>query len=215
MKRGLLRTIGAAAFLALLLTDSAFAEDDAKRAHSLWNLCTSCHMFKGEGDQKIGAPSIAGLPEWYITGALTKYKNGARGKHPHDVIGMKMRPIGKALTDEDIPMMAKYVAAMPRPVGEEHVKGSLVRGEAKFQQVCVACHGAKADGNQALGAPPLVGQNDWYLLLQLKKFRAKARGYDVANDPFGVSMQGISSTLKDEELPDLVAYINALRTINN
>ena len=42
---------------------------------------------------------------------------------------------------------------------------------------CAACHGAAGEGNQALGAPPLAGQDAAYLARQLHNFKAGRRGY--------------------------------------
>ena len=42
---------------------------------------------------------------------------------------------------------------------------------------CAACHGANGQGNQALGAPPLAGQDAAYLARQLNNFKAGRRGY--------------------------------------
>src|SRR5206468_1794430 len=49
--------------LLLGLASTARAED---RAYDLGVLCTSCHGSQLQGNQDIGAPSIAGLPEWYL-----------------------------------------------------------------------------------------------------------------------------------------------------
>ncbi|MCV6626139.1 MAG: hypothetical protein OIF38_08575, partial [Cellvibrionaceae bacterium] len=43
------------------------------------------------------------------------------------------------------------------------------QAEADFQ-VCQACHGAKAEGNAALGAPALAGQLHDYLLRAMEEF---------------------------------------------
>ena len=35
--------------------------------------------------------------------------------------------------------------------------------KARSSLTCQACHGLNAEGNELLGAPPLINQNDWYL----------------------------------------------------
>jgi cytochrome c553 len=42
--------------------------------------------------------------------------------------------------------------------------------------ICGACHGSLALGEQRLGAPSLVGQQEAYLLRQLRNFRSGIRG---------------------------------------
>jgi cytochrome c oxidase subunit 2 len=76
-----------------------------------------------------------------------------------------------------------------------------------FFAICQACHGPDAQGNQQLGAPRLAGQKPWYLLRQLRHFRAGARGVDP-RDTFGLQMRAMSITLPDDQaVQDVVAYI--------
>jgi len=189
------------------LSSLSWASDKGK---ALYALCSSCHGFKGEGNEAVGAPVIDGLPEWYLITQLVKFKDGIRAGHPRDLYGHKMRPMARSLTEEDIKIVSAYVAARPKPAVKETVQGRIVDGEAKFQ-VCVACHGTKAEGNQNLGAPPLAGANDWYLLRQLKNFKGKVRGGDPTRDVFGGQMQGISAALDDDAMVNVVTYINSLK----
>src|SRR5258706_3396884 len=41
----------------------------------------------------------------------------------------------------------------------------------RLYAVCASCHGPQAEGNLALNAPKLSGQEDWYLKRQLKYFK--------------------------------------------
>ena len=201
--------------LSLLLTSiflwsapQAMAWDD--RPSELYTLCKSCHGQDGTGNQGVGAPAIAGLPEWYLKAQLDKFSQGLRGAHAKDLRGMRMRPIGRTLTEENRASVAKYVSSLPRPKVADTIQGNLAKGEATFG-VCTACHGADALGNQAVNAPPTAGNNDWYLLTQLKNFKNKVRGYDPTKDPNGAAMAGIATTLDDQAMINVVAYINALK----
>lgn len=191
-----------------LLAPSAFAWDDI--APELYHMCSQCHGAHGEGNQAVGAPVIQGLPEWYLQAQLTKFRNGARGAHPKDINGLRMRPMARALTESNIKVMAQYISSLPRLATPDTVKGSLVKGESRYQ-VCQACHGPKGDGNQALNAPPLAGASDWYLVTQLRNFKNHVRGYDPQADAPGMSMQGMAATLDDAGIMDVVAYINTLK----
>ena len=63
-----------------------------------------------------------------------------------------------------------------------------------------------------MNAPALAGQSDWYLVRQLDKYRTGARGYDPA-DTFGQQMKAATAVLTaDEDVRDVVAYINTLAT---
>ncbi len=194
--------------VALSSAPQALAWDDSPA--ELYGMCTSCHGHQGEGNEAVGGPSILGLPEWYILSQLEKFANGARGGHPKDIKGMRMRPVGRMLTADNRAQMAKHVAAMKRVDLADTVKGNPVRGEARYQ-ICVPCHGKAAEGNQQLQAPPLNGASDWYLLTQLHNFKNRVRGFDPALDPMGASMQGMAATLDDEGMKDVVAYINTFK----
>jgi cytochrome c553 len=50
------------------------------------------------------------------------------------------------------------------------------RARQQIYVICGACHGSLALGEERLGAPSLVGQQDTYLLRQLRKFRVGMRG---------------------------------------
>ena len=62
---------------------------ELNRGKELYANCVSCHGENGEGTPVIGAPSIGGLPRWYIVTQLQKFRSGARGTHPSDVEGMR------------------------------------------------------------------------------------------------------------------------------
>ena len=183
----------------------------SQRAKGLVKLCVQCHGEQGEGMELVKAPAIAGQPAWYIMAQLEKFQNGARGGHPKDIIGMRMRPMAKTLRrKEDMQLVADYISNMPAPNVGHSVAGKAFRGEKPYR-VCVACHGAKGEGNQALNAPPLTGLNDWYIVAQLQKFKAGYRGWDASLDPTGASMAPMSLILDEQGMKDVANYIKTLR----
>src|SRR5262245_28713283 len=62
---------------------------------------------------------------------------------------------------------------------------------------CTACHGSKAEGNQALNAPALAGQDAAYLERQLRNFRSARRGTHKS-DSIGAQMRAASAMLADD-----------------
>ena len=88
--------------------------------------------------------------------------------------------------------------------------GDAQAGQTVYQGTCIACHGADARGNEALNAPPLVGQSDWYLLAQFQKFRKGWRGRDP-DDTWGATMYPNSLLYNDEQVEDALAYIQTLQ----
>ena len=87
--------------------------------------------------------------------------------------------------------------------------GDATAGSGAYA-VCTACHGPDGKGNQALNAPPIAGQHDWYLVSQLKKFKSGIRGTHP-KDITGAQMRPMSMTLADEQaMKNVVAHISTL-----
>lgn len=180
------------------------------RGEALFDTCAPCHGTDGAGNQKLAAPNIAGLPQWYVVQQLQNFQAGHRGGTPFDTTGIRMKSMSWSLDlDGDLESVAEYVASMahtyPEPVLEG---GDAQAGQASFA-VCTACHGADGKGNEAVHAPPLVGQADWYVLSQLHKFKAGWRGADPV-DIWGATMRPNAMMLDDQSMLNVVAYIQTL-----
>ena len=171
--------------------------------------CTTCHGVEGIGNIAIEAPRLAGMEAWYLKRQLENFRAGIRGTHGEDVQGIAMRPMAAKLSDESIADIVDWVGDWEYVPAEATVEGNVRQGRTAFQ-ACAACHGANAQGNEALGAPALAGQNDWYLLTQLRNFRAGFRG-SHQEDTFGSQMVTMSKTLTDDQaVINVVSYINTL-----
>lgn len=200
--------------LSILISSNSYAKSTGEK---IFKVCLACHGSKGEGIYKLKAPAIAGLPVWYMQNQLIKFSNGGRGKHPDDIEGMRMRPMGRALITEThgqskINDVSKYVSELKPQVQKSLVMGGNVEAGKNHYMVCMACHGPDANGMEALKAPSLKNTNDWYLLSQLKKFKAGVRGYSAEKDPEGMSMAPMAQTLADEQaMKDVIAYIKSLK----
>lgn len=182
-----------------------------ERGEALFESCTACHGDQGQGNQEYGAPAIAGLDAQYVETQLEHFRAGARGAHPDDREGMRMRPMVQTLRhDGDLESVAAYVASLPAPRPDATLSGGdASRGQAIFA-TCAECHGADGAGNPERSAPRLAGSSDWYLLTQLTKFRAGIRGADP-RDATGATMRPMAMSLADEQaMRDVVAYIATL-----
>ena len=85
----------------------------------------------------------------------------------------------------------------------------LAAGQALYA-VCGACHGANGEGNVALNAPKIAGQEAWYLERQLHNFKQGLRGTN-SDDSYGAQMAPMAATLVDDAAIDnVVAYITSL-----
>lgn len=82
-----------------------------------------------------------------------------------------------------------------------HLRAETVAGS----ETCAACHGDQGQGNKALGAPRLAGQQPDYLLRQLQAFKRGQRGYDLA-DGHGAQMRAVVADLDDAELKSLALH---------
>lgn len=74
---------------------------------------------------------------------------------------------------------------------------------------CAGCHGAEGQGNPALGAPRLAGQQAEYILAQLHAFKAGRRGYDDS-DRYGAQMRALVIGLGDSDMEHLAHYYSSL-----
>ncbi|MDJ0788906.1 MAG: c-type cytochrome [Myxococcota bacterium] len=201
------------------LSGGAFAEGDLERGEKLYGLCSQCHGVEGEGVPLSLAPSIAGLPAWYVESQLKKFYGGIRGRHPDDIGGMRMRPMTLYFNrpdtrDADFAAVSAYVASLEPKYPEPLLSGGdPEKGQASYS-LCIACHGADGLGNEALQAPPIVQISDWYALTQLKNYKNGIRGRDP-RDSAGATMWPMAMTLEDEQaMKDVIAYIETLRGSN-
>lgn len=180
------------------------------RGKELFATCVPCHGADGAGSQTLGAPNIAGLPTWYIQGELQKFQARQRGVNPFDTVGLRMRSMSRALDlPGDVESVAEYVSSLPRSPAPVTVRGNVEAGKATYQ-TCVACHGPDAKGTEAVGAPPLADQADWYLVRQLHMFKKGWRGTDP-RDIQGGTMRPMSLSLDEMSMTNVVAYIQTLR----
>lgn len=198
-----------ATVLALALAACGPTTGAPASGEELYDACENCHGSDGAGNPEIEAPQIAGLPQWYIEAQLHKFRQGARGVHPDDAPGMRMRPLSLSMpNDESVTAVAKYVSRLPRKATEHKVAGGDSSRGRDYYAPCVTCHGASGEGNQALNAPPLAGASDWYLTNSLRKFIDGVRGGDPMKDPTGSQMRAMAITLPDDQaIKDVVAHI--------
>jgi cytochrome c oxidase subunit 2 len=192
---------------------SSARADENERGADLYRLCAACHGESAVGDELVGAPAIAGMPQWYLESQLNQFRDGNRGTHFDDIMGMRMRPMARTLMEEgDVEAVAAYVAAMPAAAPAPSLTGGdVAKGKTTYTTTCVACHGPDGAGNQAmLGAAPLQRSSDWYLFRQIEKFRDGTRGAKPG-DQGGALMRPMMLQLKDDQtINDVVAYIMTL-----
>ena len=170
--------------------------------------CTTCHGTEGKGNEGIQAPRLACMEGWYLRRQLENFRAGIRGTHPMDREGIAMKPMAN-LSDESMADIVEWVGGWPYVPAEVTITGDAAAGRSLYG-VCATCHGDQAQGKVAMGAPALAGQNDWYLVTQLKNFVAGYRGKH-AGDAYGQQMAAMVGGLGNETaILNVVSYINTL-----
>ena len=112
--------------------------------------CTQCH-----GSDAGGGPGFPNLRDgdWLWGG------DEAQIKHTITSGRMAAMPAWGAVLGKD---GVKNVGAYVMSLSGRKTAGDLDAGKEKYQQLCVACHGAEARGNIALGAPNLTDETWLY-----------------------------------------------------
>ena len=206
MKR--LFVVGITLALGIMTAENANAAGDPAKGKAAYAVCAACHGSNGMGNKALNSPKIAGQEPWYLERQLKNFKGGLRGANPKDSYGMQMRPMALTLAnDQAVSNMAAYVSSMPvSKSSESTVKGDATAGKASYM-ICQTCHGPKGGGNRALNSPKLTGLQDWYIVRQLKNFKAGIRG-TKSGDLFGMQMRPMAMTLaNDEAINNVAAYI--------
>lgn len=110
-----------------------------------------------------------------------------------------------AAAEPAAPLAAASAPAPAAAVAQTPQKPDLVKGQASYAALCVACHGA--DGNSALGAnPKLAQQHPEYLVKQLQEFKAGKRQNPI--------MQGLAATLSPEDMANIAYWAGGKKIVN-
>lgn len=82
-------------------------------------------------------------------------------------------------------------------------------GAQIYQQTCTACHGENGGGNFELKSPPIAGLPQWYLALQLERFRNGQRGAHP-EDATGIQMAAIAKTLEPDAVAAVIIHVSEM-----
>jgi cytochrome c553 len=171
--------------------------------------CARCHGAAGTG-RAVGAfPNLAILSAQYIRGALTSFASGRR----HSAY---MQTVADQLSPAQIDAAAAYYAAQPKakslaaatfavPAADVAYGAQIALQGLRDRKIgaCSGCH-ALADAD-VRAYPRLNGQNEDYLINQLRLFRAGGRGNSGAYNP----MVSVAKSLTDREIGAVSAYYAA------
>ena len=173
--------------------------------------CSACHGAAGEGNAVLGAPALTQLSAEYLDRQLRHFINGVRGAHPDDGAGKRMALSVANLDEANVAGLATLIATELPPARPASTNsGDASRGEDYYVNICSACHGGNAQGNDALGAPALAGLNDWYLRSSYQSYLDGVRG-SHPDDFYGAQMSRLAPALADrDDIDDVIAFIATL-----
>jgi cytochrome c oxidase subunit 2 len=72
---------------------------NVQHGRALYTACVACHGPKGQGNDSLHAPALAGQSDWYLVTQLEHFKAGLRGFSAADVPGTQMRAAAAVLPD--------------------------------------------------------------------------------------------------------------------
>jgi len=156
--------------------------------------CSTCHGSDARGAK--GFPNLTDA-DWLWGGAeATVLETIANGRH-----GV-MPAWSAALGDQGLNEVASYVVSLS---GREAPADWVRAGQARYETMCIACHGPGGKGNQLLGAPNLTDKV-WLHGGDFASIRASiASGRDN-------QMPAHASLLGDTKVRLLAAYVLSLGT---
>lgn len=201
-----------AAAIMLAATASGFAPAGARAGETGGELyetnCAACHGAAGEGNAALHAPVLAGQGEAYLARQMTNFASGKR-RADDNPTAAGMIFILEEMAPADAQAIAKYLSSLAAPSIEQDRAAASFKGRGLYSG-CASCHGAKGQGNEALGAPRLSLQYGWYIEGQIKAFKNGARGFH-ADDVYGKQMKAMADTVRsDEDAALIVDYLATL-----
>lgn len=168
---------------------TALMKDGEARA----SFCAYCHGKDGNSVMPL-VPNLAGQNPFYLLDQIEKFADGKR----QDYI---MTPLTKQFSMDDKVTLALYYANMISRARQ--ADAALARkGEQRFRQQCVACHGHDAHGGEHYAR--LAGQRVEYVRHRLYRFQQQTEGHAAP------VMTAVAKTLTDADIEALAAYLSTL-----
>ena len=180
-------------------TFSADSETGDRGAQIFQKQCASCHGNEGVA---LKTPILHGQEPAYIVRSLMAFRHGGR----IDQIMMSMNGIASGLTEEDIGLVARYLAGQDPcdldikiDYGREGFREAFSAGREKYASSnCGHCHESFHHF-----APRIMGQKASYLKLALSQFQAGVRVAPM--------MPRMLQSWTEEDFENVVTYISGMR----
>lgn len=176
----------------------------------IFESCRLCHSTK----EMQRGPILDGLPAWYLTRQLNKFREGVRGTNSENRSEVLMGAAMSSLQGEaEQARVVEYIASLPPQNHLRTLKTGAAQGRLLYLS-CGACHGTRAEGRPELQSPPLNVQEDWYLLEQTGKFKTGLRGLHP-HDQEGGLMHRVVANMEPTQIRDVIFYIATELTRTN
>ena len=185
------------ALFLIMTAPHAWAEN--RGAQIFETQCASCHGNEGIA---LKTPILHGQEPAYIVRSLMAFRHGGR----IDQIMMSMNRIASGLTEEDIGLVARYLAGQDPcdldikiDYGRGGFREAFSAGREKYASSnCGHCHESFHHF-----APRIMGQKSSYLKLALSQFQAGVRVAPM--------MPRILQSWMEEDFNNVVTYISGMR----
>ncbi len=172
---------------------------DGRGAQIYESQCASCH---GNEGLALNTPVLQGQEPAYIVRSLMAFKHGSR----IDQIMMSMNSIAADLSDEDISVLARYLAGqdpceidLEIDYGGEGFREAFSAGRKQYAASnCGHCHESFHHY-----APRIMGQKASYLKLALSQFQSGARVAPM--------MSRLLESWTEQDFQNVVTYISGMR----
>ena len=216
MLNNLIRTTLMLGVIGLLYINTAWANDTASPA-MLSGTCLGCHGPDGISDGPA-TPTISGMSELYIIGAMLAYKYEGDEDKFDEVIeadedledveyfpraATVMNRIAQGYTDEEIKIIAKYFAELPFESQKQDIDSKQVKTGGKIhEEHCEKCHedgGSSAEDDAGV----LAGQWIPYLEYTMADY---ANGDRKMPKKMKKQMEEAHSKHGDEAIANLIQF---------
>lgn len=202
--------------IGLLYTSNATAGETASAA-MLSNTCLGCHGPEGVS-KGPATPTISGMSEIYIIGAMLAYKFGEDEDKAEEVIesdldledveyfprvSTVMNRIGQGYSVEEIKLIAKHFAEMPFQSANQEADSGQAKGGAKLHEDhCEKCHedGGKSPEDDA---GVLAGQWTPYLEYTMADYANENRAMPKKMKK---QLQEVLDAHSDEGVAELIQF---------
>ena len=173
-----------------------------------WIRCAECHGLFGDGN-RIKFPRLAGQDPNYIMKQIQDFRQGRR-----DNDGGQMQETATEITEEQIPLVAKYFSEQSPPWPKRTIDAEVDLDRARTLAIkgadgldaCLSCHSEAQLGllDKPIVAPRVAGQRDFYIAKQLREYRDGLRS---KNDPERM-MTKIARRLSDADILGLAVFLS-------